>query len=426
MPSSKTFCLGISHHNTPVALREALSSQPEALAQVLVDRPDLADAVAEWAVVSTCNRFELYAQLAPEVSQGEQLLLSWLALSRGLPAEQLRPHYASHRAEAVARHLLQVAAGLDSQVLGEPQILGQVAAAFAAAREEKTTGPYLTALFQAAIRAGKRARTETAISRRPASISSVAVSHIEASNGPLAAQNILVIGAGEMAELAVNSLRKRGASQIALVNRTRERALDLLGDGAGCVYRLDQIHEALVAADAVISATGAPHLILTEELIASVQTARAGRPLLLVDIALPRDIDPAVRELAGVNLINLDTLHDSLEEARQARAQEVPGVKQIVREELATWRQQVRQLQIRPVIRELRQKAEVIRENQVERTLKFLGDVDPATRDQIRHLSQALVNQLLHEPTNKLREEAVNGATPELASAVRELFNLEA
>ncbi|MCB0014849.1 MAG: glutamyl-tRNA reductase, partial [Anaerolineales bacterium] len=222
MPSSKTFCLGISHHNTPVALREALGSQPEALAQVLVDRPDLADAVAEWAVVSTCNRFELYAQLAPEVSQGEQLLLSWLALSRGLPAEQLRPHYASHRAEAVARHLLQVAAGLDSQVLGEPQILGQVAAAFAAAREEKTTGPYLTALFQAAIRAGKRARTETAISRRPASISSVAVSHIEASNGPLAAQNILVIGAGEMAELAVNSLRKRGASQIALVNRTRE------------------------------------------------------------------------------------------------------------------------------------------------------------------------------------------------------------
>jgi glutamyl-tRNA reductase len=271
-------------------------------------------------------------------ADGERLLLAWLQQTRPFDAGQLRTHFFARRDEAAALHLMRIAAGLDSQVLGEPQILGQVTDAFEAGVQAGSIGPHLTTLFQAAIRTGKRARTETAVSRHPASISSVAVSQVEAFNGTLTDQRILVIGAGEMAELAVNALRKRGATQLMLANRSYGRARSLLGEGSGEVYRLDQLFEALVAADAVISATGAPHLVLTHELTESVMQARAGRPLLLVDIAVPRDIEPAAGDLPGVTLINLDVLHDSLEAAFKARAGETPRVELIIQQEPAAWK----------------------------------------------------------------------------------------
>lgn len=429
MKPTTTFCLGISHRTAPVALREAVSCRPDALAQTVAADPALHVAVQEWVVLSTCNRFELYAQLDSE-ADAEALLLAWLCSAGVFDQSRLQPHFVSRRGEAAANHLLRIACGLDSQVLGEPQILGQVTAALEAALVMKSAGPHLTALFRAAVRAGKRARTETAISAHPMSISSVAVSHLEAVGGPAADHHVLVIGAGEMAELAVNALRKRGIRQLSVANRTPENARALLGDAPGSVYRLDQLREALQSVDAVISATGAPHVVLTRELLADVMRTRAGSPLLLLDIAVPRDIDPRADELPGVTLVNLDDLHDRVESARTSRIAEVPAVERIVQQETAAWSMTERELSVRPVIRALRRKAETIRTRQVERTLRQLGDVDPATRQQIDYLSQALVNQLLHEPTLRLRAEAGHSLTAHddadttLAVAVQNLFNL--
>jgi glutamyl-tRNA reductase len=313
---------------------------------------------------------------------------------------------------------------LDSQVLGEPQILGQVSAAFEDARQRDAAGPYLTALFQAAVRTGKRARSETAISCHPSSISSVAVSYIEAMNGALGAQDILVLGAGEMAQLALKALRSRGIEKFAVANRSCQRAQALLSEDGGKFYELSQLPEGLIEADTVICATSAPHLILTQDMVATAQQARGGRPLMLVDIAMPRNVDPAAAALPGVTLVNLDALHDSLESARLAREREVPQVKEIIDEEVSAWRLFNREMQVRPVIRDLRQKAESIRLRELERTMKYLGEVDPETRKHISHLSRALVNQLLHEPTRKLREEAGQGEPAGLADAVKNLFDL--
>ena len=352
-----------------------MSSSPAELARALDERPELASLVSEWSLLSTCNRYELYVQMTAgweeaEPKRAEELLLGWLKGARYFDEEQLRPHFYLYQDSAAAGHLLRVAAGLESLVLGEPQILGQVTAALETAQTRGSSGPVLTALFQAAIRTGKRARSETAISRHSSSISSVAIARIESTHGPLKELSVLVVGVGEMAQLAVASLRSRGIGRLAIVNRSCERASALLGDGEGRAFRLDQLREALVNADVVISATGAPHLILSRDTVAAALAERPERRMTLVDIAVPLDIDPAVAELPGARLINMDALHDGLATARQAREREVPRVEAIIEEEMDHWQGKLRELQVLPVIKRLHLEAESIRQRELERTLK--------------------------------------------------------
>lgn len=423
-PESVTYCLGLSHQDAPVALREAISSSTAELAQALGERKELRRLLGEWVVLSTCNRFELYVQLRAGRDEVERLLLGWLQASRSFNEKELSQHlYLYQDAEAV-RHLLRVAAGLESLVLGEPQILGQVTAALEAAHSTGGSGPVLTALFQAAIRAGKRARSETQISHHSSSISSVAIAGIVATHGSLENLSVVVIGVGEMAQLAVASLRSRGVGRLAIVNRSCERASALLGEGEERALRLDQLREALISADVVISATAAPHLVLTRETVAAALKERPRRRMTLVDIAVPRDIDPAVAELPGARLINMDALHEGLSSARHAREREVPRVESILEEETGRWRGKLRELQVLPVIKRLHLEAESIRKRELERTMKHIGEIDEETMEHIHHLSRALVNQLLHRPTQKLRQEAGNGSSAGYAAVVQELFDL--
>ncbi len=422
MPVAAIGCFGISHHTAPVAVREAVLAATGAVAQALAGSLLAESGVREWAVLSTCNRFELY--IVREASADvDGLFRRWLA-SLALDADRPERYFYRLVGQDAGRHLLRVGAGLDSQVLGEPQILGQITDALETARAEGTVGPQLNALFLAAIRAGKRARSETAISQHPASISSWAAAYAEANCGSLDRQSALVIGAGEMARLAVRALRGRGLRRLAIANRSPERARELLRGEDAAVYSLSRLDEALATADVVLCATAAPNAFLTRDLLARVMPARDNRPLLLVDIAVPRNVEPAAQALQGITLISLDDLQDNLVAAREARLSEVPRVEAIVDEQMGAWLRTARELCALPVIRELRQRAEAIRQRELDRTLKYIGDVDPRVRRHVASLTQALVNQLLHEPTRQLRQEAGNGAPLQLASAVERLFDL--
>ena len=405
-------------------MREAVGCSPDELAKVLGTNGELRSLISEWLVLSTCNRYELYVRLAAECEDAGRLLFGWLKRARSFDEAMLQPHVYLHQDAAAAGHLLRVATGLESLVLGEPQILGQVTEALETARSARSSGPVLNALFQAAIRCGKRARSETAISRHSSSVSSVAIARIEAAHGALKELSVLVIGVGEMAQLAVAALRSRGVGRLAIVNRSCERATALLDGGKGRAYRLDQLRDALVDADAVISATGAPHLILSPDIVSAALAERAQRKLTLVDIAVPLDIDPAVATLPGVRLINMDALHEGLASARLAREREVPHVEAIIEEEMVRWQAAMRELQVLPVIKRLHLEAESIRRRELERTMKHIGDVDGDTMEHIQHLSRALVNQLLHRPTRKLRQEAGNENSADFVTVVEELFDL--
>lgn len=399
-------CLGVDHSTASVAMRERVAVSAETLHTVWQADPDLRDSIAAWAVVSTCNRFELYARHTGDPA----ILSSWLRQANRTEADGL---YTLSGDEAVS-HLLHVAAGLNSLVLGEAQILGQVTAAYEQAQRLCTADQTLTALFHQAIRTGKRARTETAISRQPMSIASLAVAQFAAGERPLGEQQIVVIGAGEMARLALKALRARKVDNITIINRSIERALALAEVGE-TVCHLDGLAAALASADAVICATGATKPILGLE---SAETL-ADRPVTLIDLGVPRNIDPTLGRLPQVALLDMDALNDRLSEARTAREREVPHVERIIDEGCAKWAETERELAIRPLLKQLHQKGEAVRQRELARSLKHLDHLDEKTLGHIYHLSKAIVKQLLHDPTRKLREE--NG----LGDALQTLFDLE-
>ena len=332
-------CLGLNHRTAPVELRERLnypaSALKAALARFGCGHDSQPAGLTEFAILATCNRLELYA-LAPLDSELCDLfttLINFLVETRGVPATEVESHLYQHVGPKAVEHLCRVAAGLDSMILGEPQILGQVADAYEAALAARAVGPVLSTLFRTAIRAGKRARSETAISRNPASVSSMAVRLAEQIVGELPARQVLVIGAGEMGELAVEALRARGVRRVTVVNRTHRRAVELAERWSGDALSFEYLTEAVRGADIVISSTGAPHIIIDSEITRRAMTNRA-QPLVLIDIAMPRDVDPAVGDIPGVHLFDLDHLHTRLDGAIAERRSEIPRVEAIVAEEV--------------------------------------------------------------------------------------------
>jgi glutamyl-tRNA reductase len=322
------------------------------------------------------------------------------------------------------RHLFEVAAGLDSLVIGEPQILGQVTRALELARGQNTAGSVLNRLFQAAIHTGKRTRTETAISRNPASVSSLAASLSERAVHDISEAQIVILGAGEMAELAVEALRKRGARKILVVNRTLERAQDLVQRWDAQATTFENMYAALESADILISSTGAPHTLISSEMVSQIMRQRINRPLVLIDIAVPRDIDPDVATLSHVTLYDMDSLNARLEHSLAERMAEVPQVRRIVDKELDLFGEYWKSLDMLPLIADIRQNAESIRQTELEKTLRRLPDLTEAERNHIEAMTQALVKKLLHAPTNRLRAEATTPRASEFAAIARTLFNL--
>ncbi len=414
-------CTGLNHTTASLAIREQLAFTPEQI-QTALSRLGCGegfDGITEMVILSTCNRVELYAVTTEETSDG---LVDFLSETRGIAPEALRPHLYHYRDTEAARHLFRVAAGLDSLVIGEPQILGQVVNALEIARGQDTVGPLLNRLFQRAIHAGKRARTETRIGRNPASVASLAARLAERTVHEVSKAQIVVLGAGEMAELAVEALRKRGAKQVLVVNRTLGRARNLATRWGAEVATFERLEDALLRADILISSTGAPHTLVHAEMVDKVM-ARRERPLAMIDIAVPRDIDPAAAEVHGVVLYDVDSLDRQLQDALAERRRQVPQVEGILKEELAKFAVYLQSLEMLPLIAELSAYAEQIREAELEKTLRRLPDLSAAERKRIEKMTHALVKKLMAPVIQQLRTEAVHA--PEYATVARALFGLD-
>ena len=416
---NRLICLGLSHHTAPVDVRERLSLGPEGIHEILNEHARDAG-TGELVILSTCNRFEIYA--ASPDGAGVDALKSHMARRNGVDWDALEPHlYRRDDFEAV-RHLCRVAAGLDSLVLGEPQILGQVSEALNRSLAHHRAGPYLKALFQTALRAGKRARAETGISRRPLSISAMAVRLARRHLGSLAGLRIAVVGTGEMGRLIVKTLRPDERANLTLVNRHVETARAFAETVGAEALPLDRLPEILADADVVFCATGSPDPLIDADAVRA--AAREARPLTLVDIGLPRNVTPTVTALPNVHLFDIDRLRGEVERSLTERRRSIPAVERIIEEEVERFAQWQRQHTVQPVIVDLRRKAEEIRRQELQRALDALPDADDKVREQLQFLSQTLVKKLLHHPTMNLREEALRGKPQQYAHVVRHLFGL--
>jgi glutamyl-tRNA reductase len=400
--------VGISHHQAPVELRER-AALDSARARDLALR--LAGESGEAVCLSTCNRTELY--LAEESAEEAERKAEAALLA--LEAE-LGPALYRLRDEAAALHLFRVAAGLDSMVPGEGEILGQVRAAHSAG----ATGPILDRLFRDALHAGKKARTETAIGESPASVSSAAGALAEQVFGDLRGRAVLVVGAGETGELAVKSLVARGATIAFVANRTSARAEELTRQFGGTSLRLEEVPSQLEHADVVLSSTAAPGWLLTRAQVEPTLHARKGRPLFLIDLAVPRDLDPAIHELDGCYLYDIDDLEAVVAETLASRRREAERAETIVADEADRFREWHASLDVVPAIASLRARAEEIRTAELERA-KLSG----AERRAAESVTAAVLNKLLHLPTIRMKQAAAAADGVIYADAVRHLFGLE-
>lgn len=419
-------CIGLNHHTAEVCLRERLAFTEEkakaAMARLGCGFASQPDTVSEMVILSTCNRVEVYAVSSTSDYTGLERFISEI---QAVAVDEFSSHLYHFTDESAVEHLFRVASGLDSLVLGEPQILGQVMNAFELARSQGASGAVLSKLFQAALHTGKRARTETAIGHSPASISSVAIHLAEKKVHDLKNANVCVMGAGEMAELAVEALRKRGVTSIQVVNRTLERARLLAQRWGGEAATFENLEEVLIRADILITSTGAPHTLVHTEHILPILPERVRQPLVIIDIAVPRDVDIEVGQLPGVYLFDIDMLHEHLEHSLAQRAQEVPRVESILNEEKASFMSFFQTLDVMPLIAEMRQRAESIRQAELEKTLRRMGELTPQERQRLEAMTEALVKKILHTPITRLREEAGTPKAAQYAAAARSLFGLD-
>jgi glutamyl-tRNA reductase len=376
-------------------------------------------------VLSTCYRVELYAYLEDGVEEAREELIGALAKGHDVERELLVDHLYVHAGADVARHLGRVAAGLDSLVLGEAEILGQVGDAFEESRRAGTAGPVLELLFRTAVAAGRRARSETAIGANPATASSMALALAEGALGDLRSKRVLVVGAGRIGLQTLKAAAGRGVADMAVANRTPERALEAAAPFHALTFGLDRLGDALAWADVVVTATSSEAPVVSAEAVAGAMDGRE-RPLVLVDLAVPADVERSAGDVAGARLFDVDDLRAGLDDAIASRLREVPSVEVIVEDEVEAFARRYRELEVEPLLGDLRRRAEEIRAREVERTLRDLGDVDPETAARIEHLSRALVKKVLHEPTVRLRERAGAGEADDVAAAARELFGLAA
>ena len=419
--------VGGTHRTVPLALRERLAFSAEQAAEALSRFRERFPG-REGVLLSTCNRVEFYAAGAeadgppPPPDQ----LVSFLAECRGIDASLLTPVLTGDRDEAVVRHLFSVAAGLDSMVLGEPQIVAQVKQAWSLAQESRTSGPLTGEMFQAALRTAKRVATETAVGRERISIPSVAVADF--ASGVFERfddKRVLLIGAGKMAAETLRYLRAAGARDVLIVNRTAGRAGDLaarLGARAG---RFENLAVELAAADLVVSTTGATEPVVSLELFADVETRRGGRPLVVLDLAVPRDFDPRIGQRPGVWLYSVDDLAAACAANRKSRQRELPAALTIIDEETQRFMGDLHHRSTAPVIERLRAGWNETGEAELDRLFRRLPGLDDASRAEIRQAFDRYAAKLLHPPLASLRSESRAGPPHGLLDALKRLFDLK-
>jgi glutamyl-tRNA reductase len=415
--------VGTSHRTAPVEVRErfavAESRIPEALRH-LTSHPAIEEAV----IVSTCNRVEFVLKVR-ENADGMEAVREFARNYSGLSLDEFAHCFYTLRDYEAARHLFRVASGLDSMVLGEPQVLGQVKRAYAAAREAGATGGFLDTLFSRVFNAAKRVRTETRVAEAPVSISSAAVELAERVVANLEGKTVMIIGAGQMGELAARHLVAKGASAILVSHRSYDHAVQLAEELRGTVIRFPEVWRAMEDADIVISATGCPHTLLRREDMEPVMAARGGRPLFLVDIAVPRDIDPAVGEIPGCTVANVDRLREAAGQNLRQREEALTAADRIIAEEVAQFRERLESLHVVPTIVSLRERAEQIRRQEMARMRQLFGEMTPEQERALDAVTQGLINKILHTPCTELKQAAVRPDGSEFLGVVRTVFQLE-
>jgi glutamyl-tRNA reductase len=411
----------LNHRTVPLDLLERVTVTDARLPKALDDLCSR-DHVTEAVVLSTCNRTEVYA-VVERFHAAYQDIRNFLSELAFLPPEAFSDHLYAHYDGEAAAHLFRVAAGLDSAVLGESEILGQVKVAWERAKDEDAAGSSLNMLFRHALEVGKRARTETGIARKVTSVSQAAVAMATERLGPLVGRRILVLGAGDMGEGMVAALSGSGAgSEVLVANRTWTKAEELADKVGGRAVHLDDLPTALAGVDLLLTSTGATSIMLELGDLAPVMQDRPERPLLIVDIAVPRDVDPAVADVPGVTLLDMDDLRAFAEAGVRERRREVAAVDEIVGEELDRYLTISTAREVAPLVTAVRDRAEDLRLAELERHRRKLADLEPNEQEAVEALTRAIIAKLLHDPTVTLKDAAGTPRGERLADALRELF----
>ena len=417
-------CIGVNHRSAPVELRERLAFNAESTQKALHDLKSM-DGIREALILSTCNRVELY--VAGDSETAPYAVKNYLAQTCQISYDRLDAHLFYLVAEDATRHLFRVASSLDAIVVGEPQILGQVKDAYFLASGCRTTGPVLNRCFHQAFSVAKQVRTETAISSSAVSISYAGVELARKIFGDISGMDCLLVGAGEMGELAAQHFIERGA-RLLVTNRSFERARRLADKFAGHARELSELPQLLTEVDVVLCSTSAPGFVITREMVRRASKSRRYRPLLCIDIAVPRDIDPAAADVDAVYVYDVDDLTQVVEENLESRKSEADAAEAIVNAEVQHFQQRVREQKAVPTIKALRNQLLEIARVESDKTLVVLGDqASERQKKSVEAMARAIVNKILHAPTTKLRNQAQHRQENDvdLLGAVHELFELD-
>jgi glutamyl-tRNA reductase len=419
---SELLAIGVSHKTAPVEVRERLALPVDRAAEFLRDLRGAAD-VHEAVAISTCNRTELYLVVGDPV-EAESTALAMLSSQAGIRPTSLATTIYAHRNCDAARHLYRVAAGLESMVVGENEIQGQVKRAYDAALAKETVGPLTNRLFRAALATGKRVRSETAISERQLSLPGVAVALAREQLGALDGHEVVIVGTGETSELTARALADSGCRTVFVASRRRDRAVSLAKRYGGRSVNFDELPQALERADIVVAATASPHLLLEARELSEVMAARGGRPMLLIDLAVPRDIDASCADLDGVSLYDIDDLQAVIARNRGVRQAEARKAEGIIEEEIQHFAAWLGSLEILPTLAALRAHGTGIAEQVVHENDGKWESASPRDLERIEAVARTVVNRLLHDPTVRMKELRDDRVHARMA-LVRDLFGLE-
>lgn len=415
--------VGVSHKTTPVEIREKLAfshSKIEASLEQLISSPEIIENI----ILSTCNRVEIYARVE-NTDRGIQLLRDFICDYHGISRGSLDQYFYSCCDNQAVEHLFRVSSSLDSMVLGEAQILGQVKDAYSTARSFSSTGMVLNQLFEKAFNVAKKVREETGISERGVSISSAAVELAKKIFADLENRSVMLVGTGEMAELAAKHLISYGVKTVYVASRTYERAAALAQSLNGCALDFESFKEEMHRADIIITSTAAPAFIINKEMMEAAIQKRKNKPIFLIDIAVPRDIAPEVNGLENVYLYDIDDLQNVVNANMEERQKEAENAMEIIKQEVAKFNNWFSTLDAVPTIVEMRNRAEDMRAYEVDKTLKNMEHLSHGDKEAIHQLTQSLVNKILHKPTINLKKKTQSQDGHIYLKAIRHLFHLD-
>jgi glutamyl-tRNA reductase len=414
---------GVNHKTAPVEVRERLAFDQTALGEALralMKRPGVVEAM----ILSTCNRVEVAAAVE-EGCPGGDTLEAFLAEARGFDRRRIEPHLYRHEGREAVRHIFRVASSLDSMIVGEPQILGQFKAAYAAAKAEGALSGFLETVLTRALSVAKRVRTETEIGQSAVSVSYAAVELAREIFGTLAGKRVMIVGAGKMSELAARHLRRAGATHMLVTNRTRERAEEMARLFEADILEYDRFKAALSEMDIVITSSAAPHYVLRKDEMRRVIEARRNRPMFLIDIGVPRNIEPAVNELDNVFLYDIDDLARVVDANVQARHKEAEEGEAIIAEEVERLMERLSARAVAPVIVSLQEQLEQLRCAELERVRGRLGQLTPQQEEAVEALTRGIMNKIAHGPIAELRKNAGRPNGIPVVDTIRRVFRLE-